>query len=190
MRIKNVRDDIKIMNQTNNRQSFDELDESCSYNEDNEALDYDEFLIPKADWKNMDDENPRCPAPTLQDHDADNHDGEEPVKHQMVMQYQINVFKPGPLISGRLDLRVIEGARMLLSQFYGAVNEETAVNGNDLYICLYDRDINKEEDRRSTLINFKQLMLDVEYIRHVIGPSNEIKIWTLIIGTPTQWFRF
>ena len=108
----------------------------------------------------------------------------------MVMRYQINVVKPEPLISGRLDLRVIEGAKMLLSQFYGAVNEETAVNMNDLYSCLYDRDVNKEEDRRSTLINFRQVVLDVEYIRHMIGPSNEIKIWTLTVDTPTQWFRF
>ena len=100
------------------------------------------------------------------------------------------VMEPGPLVSGRLHLQVIERARMLLYQFYGAVNEETTVNVSDLYSCLYDRDLNKEEDRRSTLINFRQTMLDVEYIKPVVGPSNEIKIWTLVIGTSTKWFRF
>ena len=74
----------------------------------------------------------------------------------MVMQYQGNVIKLGLLISGCLDLRVVEGARMLLSQFYGAVSEETAVNMHDLYSCPYDRDVNKTEERRSTLINFEQ----------------------------------
>ena len=49
VKIKNVRDDIKIMNQTNNRQSFAELGKTCSYNEDNEDLDCDEDLIPKAE---------------------------------------------------------------------------------------------------------------------------------------------
>ena len=33
-------------------------------------------------------------------------------------------------------------------------------------------------------------MLDVEYIRHIVGPSNEIKIWTLTAGTAKKWFRF
>ena len=54
---------------------------------------------------------------------------------------------------------------------------------NDLYSFLYDREVNKTEERRSTLINFRQVMLDVEYIRYVVGPSNEIKIWTLAAGT-------
>ena len=136
----------------------------------------------------MDEENPSCPAPTSQSHDADNHDDEKQVKHQVVMQYQVNVIKPGPLISERLDPRATEGARMLPSQFYGTANAETAVIMNGPHSYLYDRDVNKTEERRSTLINFRQVMLDVEYIRHVIGPSNEIKIWTLQMSTAKQWF--
>ena len=99
-------------------------------------------------------------------------------------------MEPGPLISGRLHLQVIERARMLLFQFFGAVSDETAVSATDLYCCLYDRDVNKEEDKRSTLINFRQTMLDVQYIRHVVGPNNEIKTWTMVIGTSTNGFRF
>ena len=79
---------------------------------------------------------------------------------------------------------------MLLYQFDEAVNEETAASITDLYSCLYDREVNKEQDRRSTLINFRQTMLDVEYIRYVVGPPNEIKIWTLLIGLSTEWSRF
>ena len=33
-------------------------------------------------------------------------------------------------------------------------------------------------------------MLDVEYIRHVVGPSNEIKIWTLSAGHAQRSYRF
>ena len=79
---------------------------------------------------------------------------------------------------------------MLLYQFYGAVNEENAAGVNDLYSCLDDREVNKTEERRSTQINFRQVMLDVEYIRHVVGPSNEIKIWTLAAGHAQMSFRF
>jgi hypothetical protein len=107
-----------------------------------------------------------------------------------VLRPQVTVIEQGPLINGRLDLQLIEGARMLMYQFYGAVNEENAVSVNDLYSCLYDREVNQIEERRSTQINFRQTMLDVEYIRHTVGPSNEIKIWTLIAGTAKKWFRF
>ena len=33
-------------------------------------------------------------------------------------------------------------------------------------------------------------MLDVEYIRYVVGPSNEIKIWTLSAGHAQRSYRF
>ena len=36
---------------------------------------------------------------------------------------------------------------MLLFQFYGAVNEENAVSINDLYSCLYDREVNKKKKK-------------------------------------------
>ena len=59
-----------------------------------------------------------------------------------------------------------------------------------MYSCLYDREVNQTEERRSTQINFRQTMLDVEYNRHTVGLSNEIKIWTLSAGTAKKWFRF
>ena len=40
------------------------------------------------------------------------------------------------------------------------------------------------------MINFKQTMLDVEYIRHAVGPNNEVLIWTMVIGTSPNGFRF
>ena len=109
---------------------------------------------------------------------------------RMVLRPHVTVVEQGPLISGRLDVQLIEGARMLLFQFYGAVNEENAVSVNDLYSCLYDREVNQTEERRSTQINFRQVMLDVEYIRYVVGPSNEIKIWTLSAGHAQRSYRF
>ena len=174
--VEKVRDDLQNLNQTNRRQSRADRGESYSFDEDNKVLEYDEYPIPQVDWKPLDGEYPSCLAPTSQSHDAENYDEEEEVKHQIIMQCHVEVIDPGPLISGRLNLHLIERARMLHSQFYGTANEETAVNVNDLYSCLYDRDVNKTEERRSTLINFRQVMLDVEYTRHVIGPSNEIKI--------------
>jgi hypothetical protein len=122
--------------------------------------------------------------------DPDNCNKKEVECPRMVLRSQVIVIEQGPLISGRLDPQLIEGARMLMYQFYGAVNEENAVSVNDLYSCLYDREVNQIEERRSTQINFRQTMLDVEYIRHTVGPSNEIKIWTLIAGTAKKWFRF
>ena len=79
---------------------------------------------------------------------------------------------------------------MLMCQFYGAVNEENDVSVNDLYSCLYDREVNQTEERRSTQNNFRRTMLDAEYIRHAVGPSDEIEIWTLTAGTAKKWFRF
>ena len=57
---------------------------------------------------------------------------------RMVLRPQVTVIEQGPLISGRLDPQPIEGARILMYQFYGAVNEDNAVSVNDLYSCLYD----------------------------------------------------
>ena len=57
---------------------------------------------------------------------------------------------------------------MLLWRFFGAIDEEHAMDVADLYNALYDRDVNRLESRRSTLDNFKKVMQDIEYIRHVI----------------------
>ena len=161
------------LNQTDRRPSRAERGENCGFNDDEEGMDL-EGLPPfsRTDSCNV--------VPIIV---PDNCDEEEVECPRMVLRPHVTVVEQGPLISGRLDAQLIEGARMLLYQFYGAVNEENAVSVNDLYSFLYDREVNKTEERRSTLINFRQVMLDVEYIRYVVGPSNEIKIWTLAAGT-------
>ena len=42
--------------------------------------------------------------------------------------------------------------------------------------ALYDRDVNRVVGRRSSQDQFQKAMLDVEYMRSTLGPSNEHKV--------------
>ena len=55
----------------------------------------------------------------------------------MVLRPHVIIVEQGPLISGRLDTQLIEGARMLLYQFYGAVNEGDAVRASRAWPTEY-----------------------------------------------------
>ena len=165
---------MQRLNQINRRPSREERGENYRF-VDAEDIEAEEELynenhpIPKivsdVDWSTLNAKYSQSPDPTPQGCDAENCNKTEVVKRrQVVMHPTVQVISQGPLISGRLNERFIEKGRMLLWQFYGAVNEEYAVSVRDLYSCLYDRDVNQTEEMRSTLVNFSQTMLDVEYI--------------------------
>ena len=147
--------------------------QNCRFFDEEEGMDLEGLThFAQADSCNTDPTEP------------DDCDEKEVECRRMVLRPEVTVIDQGPLVSGRLDPQLVEGARMLLYRYHGTVNEENALSVNDLYNCLYDRDVNQTEGRRSTQVNFRQTMLDVEYIRQTVGPSNEFKINGLRLVPP------
>ena len=97
-------------------------------------------------------------------------------------EFRTSCVEPGDKALIHLKSQImIEIARISLWSFFGAVSEDTAVSVIDLYNQLYDRDINKTSDRSSTVRQFTRAMQAVTYMRWVVGPMNEIRVWTLCI---------
>ena len=102
------------LNETNIRPSRAERGEIYGFNDEEEGMDLEglpPFSRSRADSCNAE--------PT----ELDDCDEKEVRCPRMVLRPHVTIVGQGPLISGRLDTQLIEGAQMLLYQFYGAVNE-------------------------------------------------------------------